>query len=274
MKTKLFSIISIILVSSILSACGGSSSSSSSDSRLGPATIGEDNKQDLATAASLAAAEVKNTNDGSDNIPFAAELILSPNISKSNEVTRKIATANSLPSAAESDLDSFCDTGSVDVSGNESNTTIKYNKCAFDGVVFSGKAKVKISGNKTTIIYEDFTISQNGETEVLNATITCTDEVCSISSDFKDESGKSYTVSNSSIAGNDSTGYTISADVLDSEHGEISFEASNIKFNCSNGYPSSGVIIFTDGTTEARINFNNCDDYTLTIDGNAEVFDW
>lgn len=272
MKTKFLTLLSIILVSSALTACGGSSSSSSGSKTLGPATIGDDNKQDLVTAASLAAAEVKNTGNGTSNIPFAAEITLSPNLSKATELTNKVVAASLLPSAAE--IEDFCTTGSVDVSGNESNTVIKYNNCSYEGVVISGTARVKQSGNTTTIIYDNFTISQDGEKEVLNATITCTNESCSVSSDFHDETGKSYTVSNSSISGDESTGYNISADVYDSEHGQISFTATNILFDCSNGYPSSGEITFSDGVTQAKVTFTNCNSYTLTIDGVAETFNW
>lgn len=269
MKTKILSLLSITLVSSLLSACGGSSSS---DGGLGVATIGAGNQQDLAVASSLAAAEVKDTNGVS--LPVAAEAGLSENIEYASRIVKQSLLNYTLPTAVE--VEGVCETGSADVSGDESRLVIFYDDCRSlePDALINGKAIVISTGSNTTIIFENFSMVVNGITEVINATITCIADNCTISSDFYDDSGKSYRVSNSEITGSDSLGYNISATVYDSEHGEVTFNATAIQFNCSNGYPSSGNIIFTDGTTEAMVTFNSCDSYTLTVDGTADSLTW
>jgi len=254
-----------------LTACGGGSSGGSSGVS-GPATITADNKEDLALAASLAAAEVKSVDDAPAS-PFGGVMSVSAEVYAANDLVLLTYELSTLPSGV--DASQICTSGgTASVESNNSQTTVIYNNCDLGGVVASGTATIVTSGETITITYRNFSITVDGEENILNVTVTCVNLNCSISSEFTDGSGKSYRIDSSSISGNDSSGYSITATVYDSEYGTLEFSASAIKFECTNGFPSSGSLSFSDGTTDVSIAFVSCDSYTLTIDGVAESLAW
>ena len=267
--------LAVFLILSLIS-CGGSSSSSDdggSTGVTGPATITTENQEDLARAASLAAAEVKSGNDAPT--AFGAAMSVSAEMSQTNEWVLQSLELLNTPTGA--DASQICTGGgTASVESASSATVVTYNNCNLGGVTATGTATIvsSSSGDTFTITYNNFRMVIDGEETVLNATVTCVNLNCTISSEFTDSSGKSYRVDNSSIAGNDSSGYSISATVYDSEYGDIEFTATAIKFDCSNGFPSSGSISIDDGTTTALVTFDSCSSYTITIDGVAESFTW
>jgi len=263
--------LAFFLVFSLVS-CGGSSGSSGGSSGVtGPATITADNQQDIARAVSLAAAEVKSGNDAPAGA-FGAAMSVSTEMLAANEwVLQSLEVLNT---PAGIDASQICSSGSASVESSNSTTTVTYNNCSLAGVTATGTATIVTSGETITITYNNFRMVIDGEETVLNATVTCVNLDCTISSEFTDSSGKSYRVDDSSISGNDSSGYSISATVYDSEYGDIEFTATAIKFDCTNGFPSSGSITINDGTTTANVTFDSCSSYTITIDGVAESFSW
>ena len=265
-----------LLVLSLISCGGGSSSSDGvggSTGVTGPATITTENQEDIARAASLAAAEVKSGNDAPT--AFRAAMSVSSEMTQANEwVVQSLELLNA-PIGA--DASQICTGGgSASVESTSAATVVTYSSCNLGGITATGTATIvsSSSGDTFTITYNNFRMTIDGEETVLNATVTCVDFECTISSEFTDSSGKSYRVDNSSIAGNDSSGYSISATVYDSEYGDIEFTATAIKFDCSNGFPSSGSISINDGTTTALVTFDSCSSYTVTIEGVAESFTW
>ena len=266
-----FSLATFLVLSLI--SCGGSSSGDSGSAGVtGPATITTENQEDIARAASLAAAEVKSRNDAPT--AFGAAMSVSPEMTQTNEwVLQSLELLNS-PTGI--DASEICSGGSASIESTISATVVNYNNCNVGGVNATGTATIVSSsaGDTFTITYNDFRMVIDGEETVLNATINCVNLECTISSQFTDSSGKSYRVDNSSITGNDSSGYSISATVYDSEYGDIEFTATAIKFDCSNGFPSSGSLSIDDGTTTALVTFDSCSSYTITIDGVAESFTW
>ncbi len=266
--------LAIFLVLSLIS-CGGSSSSDDGGITgvTGPATITTENQEDIARAASLAAAEVKSGNDAPT--AFGAAMSISSEMTQTNEWV--LQSLELLNSPTGTDASEICSGGgSASIESTSSATVVTYNNCNVGGVTATGTATIvsSSSGDTFTITYNNFRMVIDGEETVLNATVTCVNLECTISSQFTDSSGKSYRVDNSSITGNDSSGYSISATVYDSEYGDIEFTATAIKFDCSNGFPSSGSISIDDGTTTALVTFDSCSSYTVTIDGVAENFTW
>ena len=206
---------------------------------------------------------------------FGAAMSVSAEMSQTNEWVLQSLELLNTPTGA--DASQICTGGgTASVESVSSATIVTYNNCNLGGVTATGTATIvsSSSGDTFTITYNNFRMTIDGEETVLNATITCVNLECTISSEFTDSSGKSYRVDNSSIAGNDSSGYSISATVYDSEYGDIEFTATAIKFDCSNGFPSSGSISINDGTTTALVTFDSCSSYTITIDGVAESFTW
>jgi hypothetical protein len=270
MKHILGSLSLIFFLALSLVSCGGSSSSGGSSGVTGPATITSENQEDLARAAALAAGEVKNGDDAPG--AFGAAMSVSSEMTQANEWVLQSLELLNTPTAA--DASDICSSGSASFESNNSATTVTYNNCNIGGIIATGSATIVTSGETITITYSNFRMVIDGEETVLNATITCVNLDCTISSEFTDSTGKTYRVNNSSISGNDSSGYTISATVYDSEYGDISFTASAIKFDCSNGFPSSGSISISDGTTTAGVTFDSCTSYTITIDGVAESYSW
>lgn len=272
MKHILVSLSLIVFLALSLVSCGSGSSSSGGGSSgvTGPATITSENQEDIARAASLAAAEVKNGGDAPG--AFGAAMSVSSEMTQANEWVLQSLEVLNTPTAA--DVSEICSGGSASFESNNSATTITYNNCNIGGIIATGTATIVTSGETITITYNNFRMVIDGEETVLNATITCVNLDCSISSEFTDSTGKSYRVNDSSISGNDSSGYNISATVYDSEYGDISFTATAIKFDCSNGFPSSGSISISDGTTTAGVTFDSCTSYTITIDGVAESYSW
>lgn len=265
------------LLSTCLIACGGSSGGSSSEDGVfsgntSEASLTADNQQDLAEATALGSAQAVS----GDSLPTAA-LAAAGNSETLLRLTEKTIMMNTLPVAAEDVSQGVCTQGgSATVNSGQTTTVITYNQCDTGFGVFSGKATLtSASDGSFSISYRNFTITVDGETETLNATVSCDAQAnCSIVSDFTAANGKTYRVENSVVSGNSSSGYSIQARVYEPQHGYVNFSATNVTFNCSNGYPGAGSLSFVSASQTVTVSFDSCNGYTLTIDGVATSYTW
>jgi hypothetical protein len=271
-------LIAVAAMSSVLIACGGSSGGSSSkdgvfSGNTSEASLTSENQQDLAEATALGSAQAVN----GDSLPSAAVLMAADN-EPLRQLAEKTVALNNLPIGAAQDVSQGVCTngGSASVNSGQSSTVITYNQCDTGFGIFSGTATLtSASDGSSTITYRNFTITVDGETDMLNATISCDAQgACTIVSDFTAANGKTYRVENSVVSGNSSSGYNVQARVYDPQHGYVNFTASNVTFNCSNGYPGSGSVSFVSAGQTASVSFDSCNGYTLTIDGVATSYTW
>lgn len=273
-----------VLASIFLIACGGGGGGSDNDGsgsgvtysgNTSAATISDTNKQDLALAASLGVVQAQK----SSSTPATGVIISSSDVvDQANQLVNTTYQLHKLPLATDVSSQACPNGGSANISdtATQSNITIVYSNCRFDDVSATGTAVISISDTTFSISYTDFRITVDGETTVLNMTVSCnsTGTSCTITSDFVGANGRSYRVTDTTVSGNSSTGYNVSATVFDGEHGSITVNATNVTFNCDNGLPGTGTVTFSDGSTTATVTFDSCSSYTLTIDGVGTTYDW
>jgi hypothetical protein len=242
------------------------------------ATITDENAQDLATAATEG---IKQAVNSDSYTPFAK----TDNESPIEKVTVLAAQQASQQPALAEDFN-FCETGSVsgfDTLG-QTGGTVTYDQCVIAGATIDGTMVISTSTSGSTTTYSiiaNFTISYLSEVETINYTATCTLDQnagttsCSFSSSGSGIDGRTYTVSNIDIDGNEFTGYTVSATVTDPDHGNITISTSTpVTFNCTNGQPDAGDITVSDGSNTMTVTFIDCTSFSLTFDGSTTTYNW
>ena len=274
-----------LLFSFMLIACGGGGGSDDKDGGSGggvsysgntsQATISSSNEQDLALAASLGVVQAQK----SGATPAVGVVISSSYIlDQANQLVNITYQLHNMPLGTDVSSQVCPSGGTANISdgASQTNITIVYSSCRFDDVTASGTAVISITDTTFSISYTNFAITVDGETTTLNMTVSCNSSgtICTITSDFIGENGRAYRVTDTTVSGNSSTGYNVSATVYDGEHGSITVTATAVTFNCDNGLPGSGTVTFSDGSTTATVTFNSCTNYTLTIDGVANDYDW
>ncbi len=265
-------IIYIIGLTSLISAC----SSSGGGGGSGPAEITAANAQDLSIAATESAKQSVTAQD--------ANFLLGKSSSDTSNLISSKVRAIALEAQS---LGEICPGGgSYDdniASGNGSGS-ITFNNCDIgDGLVINGTVSFSSSnnGNTFTITYTNVTVSGFGQTETLNATVTCTTTettfTCNTTASITGIDGRTYSVSDVSVSGDDSSGYNVSATVVDPTHGTITINATAVLFDCGSpnqGRPSSGSITFSSAGKSGSVIFDSCSSYTVTVDGVANTFNW
>lgn len=257
----------------ILPAC----SSDDGGGSTGNATISVDNAQSLAIAGTEGVKQAVN-NDSIN--PFAKTDTEAPLESHTVSLARQLTQK---PQLAE--IPDFCESGSVDQTFTESSGTITYNSCDIGGVIFNGTASITSStaGSITTfsITYSSFTVTYEDVTESVDLSITCTSDSnegtvsCTYNSTALGIDGRTYSVSNTVVSGDNYSGYTISATVTDPDNGNITITtASPVMLTCSNGQPASGSITVSDGTNSMLVTYIDCDSYSLEFDGSTTTYNW
>ncbi|WP_396588091.1 hypothetical protein [Bermanella sp. R86510] len=278
---KYINIIVVAMLSMALAACGGSDGGSDGGSASGftgstsAATISAENEQDIAVASTVASKQAVNNSEAQGDIPIAAKSNQSA-LFAANDLVASTLQLLRIPTGVDVSEDVCTDGGSASYEGDESNATVTYNNCSFDGVTANGTAVITTTADSYRIEYKNFSITSNGETQTLNATISCDSNFnnCTIRSDFE-ENGRSYRMENSSVSGDDSSGYNVEARVYDEEHGYVDFSATGLVFDCPNGNPSTGSISITDGQSNtAEVTFDSCSGYTVTVDGVGTSYQW
>ena len=244
------------------------------------ATISDTNAQALAIAGTEG---VKQAVDSDTVSPFAKI----NNTSTTGDFTVALAQQLSAdPKLAEQTID-ICEFGNVIMNINESNGSgsIAYNSCVIGDSLINGSANFTSSKvgsiTTTTVTFVDLTITFNGETETIDMSATCifnsdtASMSCSYNSTALGIDGRTYSVSNVTVTGDNLSGYSVSATISDPDHGNITISTgSPITLNCSNDQPGSGSIIITDGSNSMTVTFNSCSSYTVTLNGNSNLYDW
>jgi len=272
---KLYTLRNILyagLVSSMLIGC------SSDDSASGPvsATIDSENAEDLATAGTEAVKQ--GVNSDSLNI-FGARIA-------GRDPLKQLSAATAQVQPMAEEIAGICEDGFVDSTGTSSGGTITYNDCVIAGAIFNGSATFSSStaGNVTTfsISYSNFTVTFDGETTSVSASITCTTDSaagttsCSYDSTAAGIDGRTYVVSDMSVSGSSASGWTVSATVVDPDHGEVTITTTiAVNFgSCANGQPESGTITVSDGTNEMTVTYNDCASFSVDFDGSTTTYNW
>ena len=63
--------------------------------------------------------------------------------------------------------------------------------------------------------------------------------------------------------------------VYDPDYGAVEVTATAILYECTNGVPSAGSITLTgEGGSSASVVFNDCNSFTVTVDGTSTTYYW
>ena len=265
------------------SSGGGSSGDTDSDSSASKlAEINADNAEQLGAAAAEGAIQaVKNA-----SVPA---LGLRPSDAPTVEsvtqdlVTRIAGRTASLP------VTDICNPGSADETVNpDGSTTVNFVMCDYEGlglIILDGliTASSSISGDITTVTleYVGFIISIFGEDTILNFEASCdTNNITDLTScafpDVVGFDGRVYNFSDVTVSGDEFSGYTVTANIVDPDHGSFTITTTEpILFTCPNGQPMLGALQFTDGAgVLVTVTFNDCDNYTVSYSGTTEIYPW
>lgn len=184
------------------------------------------------------------------------------------------------------DASYLCGSGSADytVSSNGSSGTLTYTNCTYSSggysITYNGSMSFSYSSTSYSISYNNFTFTDsNGYSESFSGSLSCTTTASSYDCDYSTTvaSGSvSYSVSNTSLTGDATSGYSASYTMTSSTYGTITVTTTSpITFNCTNGYPDSGEISFTgENGSSGSLTFDNCSSYTITINGVGTSYNW
>ena len=268
---------SIFSASLLLSAC-----SSGSDSAAKEADITADNAKDLAVAATESTKQAV-ASEGAPSI-FKTSASQFDTQSFSEKLVQQVQ-----PASDPYDFNSLCTGGgsaSSNFSSDGTNGTISFNSCDMGfGTIVNGSVSFQgnytSSGGSYSIEYNNFTVTYNGITETIDFSMDCTynnqgDSSCTTSSTAMGIDGRTYTVKNIDVSGDDMSGYNMTAEVVDPDYGTISVNATAVKFDCAAGTPSSGSITFSAGGKTGTVTFDSCSSFTVTIDDGAvsTTYNW
>jgi len=267
-------------------ACSGGGGDGGGGGGGGPggATLSADNAQALAIAGTEGVKQAVNNSDSSSF--FFAK---TGNQSPVQKLTVLAAQQASQGPALASDVFNFCESGSVtgfDTFTQSGSGTITFTNCVMEGATVNGTMTItsSVSGDIMTLsMNANLTVVEQGETETINYSATCTfDQVNITSSCTYDGSvtdtgfdGRTYSVSDIEVSGDDSNGYTVSATVTDPDHGVITITTTTpVTLNCSNGQPDAGVIVVSDGSNTMTVTFSGCSGYSIDFNGSTTTYTW
>ncbi len=294
-----FTVLALISAVTIAGCSSGSNNPDNSDKgavtytgSTSPAAINAANAEEIGTSATEGVVQAIETETSGDALPFGVA-ISKNSVSRLNQklsdITRRLIDSKrsiDLPLGIVLDGDDFpadigyCG-GNITIpddfgSSSKLNGTITYNNFCMDAGVGYGRMTINgaiiYSQTETHIsmTYRNLTVRYNGETYTMNSTITCDNSFssCTISSDYAGSDGSTYRMSDVSISGNNSAGYSVDASFCHPSYGCVSImTTSPITFNCENGMPDSGTISYT-GTngSSGTISFDSCSGYSGTYD--------
>ena len=263
-----------------LTACGGGGGGP------GTAEITDANSKDVAVAG----AEATKAATDSDEVPLAFKTGSTGYPTNALDVLDlgKQIAANLNAIEDYSDLCDVSGTLTINVPDNVTassyTATATYNNCTVSG--YGGynatiNGTITVSGNNSTFsISANLSITADGETESFTYSATCTSsgssslDSCTYSSSFTGDDGRSYSMSGITVSGDDTSGYTVSGRVTDPDHGVVTIATTTpVRFNCSNGNPSEGVITVT-GNATVTVTFIDCDTFSVTFDGVTTPYNW
>lgn len=280
MKASYVYLFTGLLSAAMLVGCGGGSSGGGSSTPTAPtAEITNENKTDLAVAATEAAKSATTADAPTSVGGFGFK----------TTVTNIANKARQMPN--QELVPGVCSSGSVDVTGIDTYDTMNidldmtFNNCvisdSFETATYNGFVSYADNGNGFTATYRNFSVTVNGETTSINGTISCdasytncTENLTFGGSISGTYSNTSYTTSNMEVTG-DASGYNVSGSVTHPTHGTVSISATGVTFNCTGGYPGAGEITVTaGGGVTATVTFNDCESFTIDYDSSTTTVFW
>jgi len=273
-----FFMVSVTACSS--SSSGGGDSNSSNSNQVLEARIDSGNAEQLGTAATEAAKQAVQ-NQTATALGFRSSG--KPSIDTiSSDLSKSFAGR-----IANAPAPFTCVNGSVvEVTNPDGSATVTFTMCdvgfglVLDGIV---NASSSVSGNTTTVDLEyiDFTISFGPDVITIDMEASCITDNTTMETNCTFPNvvgfdGRIYTFSEVTVLGDDFSGYTVSATIVDPDHGSFSIVTTNpILFGCVNEQPISGEIQFTDGAgVVVTVTFNDCASFTVSYSGTSEIYFW
>lgn len=262
----------------ILVGCSGGDDEGGGDSgysgNTSAATVDDSNKGTAATAASVGATKAIDIETGSDASPFSASR------DALNDLADRMAVQSRAMSSRATGSGTFgseyCNGGgSISYSFDLDNSgygyyEYSYNNCSLSYGSFTfnydGDMYYELKSDGSFYYEYDLTYTYDGETYTLNATARCDSSYnCTYEDNFT-SGGVSYRVTNVSVSGSNSFGYSVDATVYHEDLGYVEIESTGL-ITCSSGGFSSGNIQVTDstGSVVMEVDFNNdCSTATVT----------
>jgi len=283
----------LLLGAFLVASCSGGGGSSSDDGGGGgnigstgstePASITGNNAEALGIDATEAATKAIEADSADVSLPFGASITgtISPSqlAQDINQHILESLQGSNLPlgftmtGSDFADFPGFCG-GSITVpdswqNGGSLDGTITYNNFCMDiGDTIYGQVTVNgsITMSGDTITYGNLTMSfGNGAVYTCNGSASSITS-CTTNTVYTGSNGSSYSISDANVYGNEFDGYNVNAEYCNTSYGCLTIETPEpIMFDCSNGNPSTGSIIFTsDNGSNGSITFDSCDSYTIT----------
>ena len=190
-------------------------------------------------------------------------------------------------------VDGFCSSGSLDVtttpndSGTGETSVLVFNDCTYEhigsGETINIDGTVEIVRNSTngrsaTVRNLTLVTSTYGTVEVVYYHIECsTGDItsCTWSADITGIDGRTYRIEDADISGIATLDGSLT--VYDPDYGSVDVTVNGMLFECTTttGVPSAGSITITgEGGSLASVEFNDCNSFTVTVDGTATTYQW
>ncbi len=293
---------------------GGSTTTSSLDysGETSEATLTSENSKELATAGASGAKQAINADSvpvvgQRSDAPVSRDEIMQEFAGWMAGILQGDASgqaARGVTAARTQDLSqNVCDTGSLIIeypdSGTAGNWRVEYNQCTrtanygsgsysstFDGTVEGTYTEVG-GGYRLEFRYVNFTVSVHSATvnytNTFNMSMTCTasntngtDVSCEYYSDYRGYDNRTYRVSEVSVSGSASSGYSVSVRVYDPDYGYVTVTTEiPVTFGCSDGHPDAGRIRMQGANgTVATVEFISCTQYVVTFEGVGSTHTW
>ena len=285
------SITSILAAALATTGCGGSSDSASTSTNVysgltTPAAIDAGNVDTLGHSSTEGTVEAINVN----NVPFAVSINASDYSELSQHVeniARGLANSSTAPDLPVSivltaaDLNAMLGTtqfcgGSVTApdtfgQGGSISGTLTFNAvCVDDGVTvltMNGPVTITETVNTITMQFSNFTVSSGGNSETINATLSCDASMtsCSLASDFAGMDGTVYRISDISVTGDSVNGHHVNMSFYHPTFGQVSVTTTSaITIGGCGVYPDGGGIsVFGTGGSYFNMDFNPDCTYTM-----------
>ncbi len=289
-KSRLFMVMFTLCLAFVISSCSSSSSDDDDDDggnnggggNTSEATVTSGNKKEVSSAS------VEGTKQAilGDDLPLGIDATNTTSETLKTitvDLIEQIENAAALPTGISSSIDGPCG-GSADYTsatsgGKISRIDINYRDYCSSDMYLNGLVKIyySYSGDSISsykIVYSNVTITGNGYNETINMTIDCNASYsCTYSSTTTGSDGRTYTVSGSTVTGNNSSGYNASATITDPDHGTITITATNITI-CENGNIGTGEIKVTDSTGNVvlSVTFPNCTQMVVVYKGTSATY--
>jgi hypothetical protein len=262
-----------------IAACGGGGGTDDDNGgytgSTDPADISTNNADELALAATsgTATAIAQNAAPSGGFTSVSRQLVVLGLTSRNRSANR---TANE-PIAG------VCESGTADFTANDDYTDIViiYSDCVISdyngSYIVDGRFEMhEAPDGSFSMAYQNFRITYAGETYYLNMSVQCDAEYnCTWSSEGEGIDGRTYRVEGASVTTTGSNSYSVSATVYDPDYGYFEVQSNVTYGSCSYGVPSSGTITVTDGNGDTMlIVFNDCDSFTVTVDGVSTTYTW